>query len=93
MDKIEAYPLYKDLTEQSYTLPKNSHVLSIRKDPNEIDLLVDILVDLDNKEMIKKTFMVFTQYSSIADDMKANFIGTVVFKETDEVFYIFEKIR
>ena len=94
MDQIQEFELFKDtMNEQSFTIPKNSHALSARMSPNGDMIIVDVLVDLDNTEMTTKTFRLFNKYSSIDDNMKADFIGTIVDNEGDEVFYVFEKIR
>ena len=94
MDQIQEFELSKDtMNEQSFQMRKNSHTLSARMSPNGYMLIVDVLVDLDIMETITKTFRLFTKYSSIDDNMKANFIDTVVDNENDDVFYVFEKIR
>jgi len=93
MDKIQEFKLFPDLEIQSYTMPKNSHVLSARMCDKTNNIIIDILVDLDNKETIEKTFLIFTQESSIDDNMKADYIDTIFNKIDDNIYYVFEKIR
>jgi hypothetical protein len=92
MDKIQEFRLDKNATEGSITVQKNSHVLSTRLSKNTNEIIIDILVDLDNTEIVNKDFLIFTKNCSINDNMKANFIGTVV-DEENKAYYIFEKIR
>jgi hypothetical protein len=91
MDRIIEYPLYRHLTEQSYTIKKNSQILSARICPDTNNIVIDVLVDLDNNENINKDFLLYTQNDLIADNMKANFIGSV--NDGEMTYYVFEKIR
>lgn len=92
MDAIKQYILYPELNEQVYTIQKNSHILSARIDENSDNIIVDILVDMDNDEFAEKHFLVFTPDSSINDDLKAQFVNTVIDKNQN-VYYVFEKTR
>lgn len=93
MNKIQEFRLHPFINDQGFTLPKNSQVLSARFSDADNMIIVDILVDFDNDELVNKYFHIFNNEDIIDDNMKADYIGTVVDSEEDMVYYIFERIR
>lgn len=94
MDTIREYKLEAISGEHNITVPKNSHILSVRKGSLTGDIMVGVLVDLDTDEMIDKHLLIFEPEDQISDNMKADFVGVVTLGTAGEnQFYVFEKLN
>lgn len=93
MDTIREYALEGKSGEQYITVPKNSHILSVRKGSLTGDIMVGVLIDLDTDEMIDKCLLIFAPDDQVSDNMKATFVGVVTLGTAGEdQFYVFEKL-
>lgn len=101
MDKINEYQIDGKPGEYCIEIPKNSTILSARKIAYSPLIAIGVLIDVDNFENLEeKCILVFDTESEIADNMKANFLGSVTVEITtdgkkafEKVVYVFEKLR